>query len=1453
MKKITGFFMAILPFFVLVLLFISGLVIKSNTTVHVSSVHISQDDFARQVPNLDDKEHNKVELDAKVFPTNANNPEVFWISADPNVVEVDKEGEATLVGYGETYVYAQSQDDQTKIDRVKIEVYDDKIHSINVSNTYELSYVNKNQDTKIEVNTVPANHIIDKTLKYESDNESILTVTADGWIMPKAVGEANVTVSANSDPSIQQKVKVNVGEGVERIEFKNPAATVTDSSIYDLREEILTYPEEDPQHTKITSDDFIYETSDEETASVLGSYIVFKKQEPVTVTASYKRNPSLKITKTIRSTCNNILSVNFNANSYEQTIETEQVADKWVYKEANLSNFKVNIFPTSDNLLTNLYLESSDANVAEPYLDLNEQTWKVKIKKPGTATLFATCGEGTKLDPYRFDACLVKVLSPTQGRHEQDLAIIKNSEFTLEKGMFYFPLKNALSLDLNDKQSQNITFDFTEATSIAEIDSNNILHFNEAGTVTIKVYVDGYSTSSTFKVTAKDGYRELTYSTGQTINLVAGQRYKFTNGTPVFEGTTYQKYFNVNSKNEFSAICGQNISEFKIKDQQGNERSIHVIVSEKPLYIEHDVDTYYSTSDSEINFFNLANASIVPSTALKANGDAYKLTYTYTPTSEDVATIENNVITFKQAGLVDVRINCDDISSAIFKIKSTNGGLDKFKVYKGEEEIASNYTQTLAPNNTLELTVSGLSQAELQQINIKSVTDTKLCETNKEITGSFLTGYTATFRIKALSTLYGRETFALETKSYATYINIDVSSMIDDFDVVFNKQVLSGTDVNTTYTNNLSLNVLPSPIAAKDNDYTTELDGTSIPHTNNVINLTLTTGTHNLVFRWTGASGQILKTYSFNYIDNYQGLKISISEADANSNLYLASNDRTATYHLTANGLVPTNFFEQTDKFKASLKATTTAACTIKSNIITVANLPIADGTEFKDELSLSFNDTEIGTYPLTRDIVSKILLPKHDNNDQTDKKGLQKVHVYGNLSYYTKEEGLIDFYKLPIQIYDYKGNEIVNSEKTPSAKTDAMKTLNVAIGQSSTAEYDEALDCIKVKFSAQSLYSELEIANNEFDARNGNKNVTINVNTKSNNAKANYTFVAVRGINTYCEDILKEICNNSFSKKYSDDVMSRTVVLQTNFGLDGKIKDNMPLTFTLGSIPGIYGNGYTIDFEAAQKAKYDNPHYICFAINVTLQGCHDNSYQSSTVDNFVQFKSQKSFGLYEKNYLFKYSTHKNWNKGIYFGLTNNNPAYIKDSMFFRNKMFCLSGNDSDTIFYIENTIFFDCGTLPILLAMNATVNFKGYIGIYNFHGKEMLTNLFGFDVSFLWPLISTTAKANNMLEITADGRECINSFMCTGLDKEIYFWNNKTKQYEKGTKGTPDAANFIGKYIDINIPLTPIEAGLWATYNTTVSPDAFSYYQEFDHEGNIRPEFFKKQVAKVTRNINFF
>lgn len=150
-------------------------------------------------------------LAASPIPSNYNEKipfNIIWESSDKNIVTVDENGIVTPVYYGNAEITVTVADKPSVKKVIPVEVLENPITAIQVEGGLVLTLNVK--ETVIPI-IEPSDYAVrDSSLVWKSSDESIVKVK-DGEIDPVGIGSAIVTVSLNSNPSINAEIPIIVG------------------------------------------------------------------------------------------------------------------------------------------------------------------------------------------------------------------------------------------------------------------------------------------------------------------------------------------------------------------------------------------------------------------------------------------------------------------------------------------------------------------------------------------------------------------------------------------------------------------------------------------------------------------------------------------------------------------------------------------------------------------------------------------------------------------------------------------------------------------------------------------------------------------------------------------------------------------------------------------------------------------------------------------------------------------------------------------------------------------------------------------------------------------------------------------------------------------------------------------------------------------------------------------
>lgn len=197
-------------------------VIVLDQYVYMNSVSIAN----APVPTDSIDAGESIELNAN-YTTESGDPATFvrykWSSSNPEVATVDGNGVVTGIGQGSTLITCQA-DDQNPAQQpsVSVEIRVKTIipiEAFEIIDDPELGRLGYGQEYQIRFNVTPADATV-STIKWESDNEAAVSVSATGKLTVKAMEGATAVITATAG-DIVKKINVAVAQGRLWYSFAN--------------------------------------------------------------------------------------------------------------------------------------------------------------------------------------------------------------------------------------------------------------------------------------------------------------------------------------------------------------------------------------------------------------------------------------------------------------------------------------------------------------------------------------------------------------------------------------------------------------------------------------------------------------------------------------------------------------------------------------------------------------------------------------------------------------------------------------------------------------------------------------------------------------------------------------------------------------------------------------------------------------------------------------------------------------------------------------------------------------------------------------------------------------------------------------------------------------------------------------------------------------------------------
>ncbi len=182
MKKLMIFLMIAIPLVIIILVNFTVEVVIGNVSISVDRIEL---DKTEVIANIDDK----ISLEATIYPSNATNQEIIWVSTNENVARIDLDGNVTFVGFGNGYITATTADGN-KMASCYFYVTDTAVHQVILTAPYTDVHVG----TTVQLSaTVLPNEAENKNVSFVSSDPTIAKVDQNGLVTGLKVGYVTIT------------------------------------------------------------------------------------------------------------------------------------------------------------------------------------------------------------------------------------------------------------------------------------------------------------------------------------------------------------------------------------------------------------------------------------------------------------------------------------------------------------------------------------------------------------------------------------------------------------------------------------------------------------------------------------------------------------------------------------------------------------------------------------------------------------------------------------------------------------------------------------------------------------------------------------------------------------------------------------------------------------------------------------------------------------------------------------------------------------------------------------------------------------------------------------------------------------------------------------------------------------------------------------------------------------
>ena len=216
--------------------------------VEVTAISLDKNEISIVVGNSD-------RIIATIYPSNATDRRVKWVSSDPSIVTVNEYGIIEGIKKGEAEVRVATLDD--KISNIcTVKVLNNEIERIDLLESEIRLKVGESKEIKASI--VPSNATL-QGLKYLSSDDSIAIVDEKGVVTGKAVGKVEIKIT-DEEEKIETKCNVTVVIPVETIALETTTINMNIGDIKSIKSTITP--------TDATNQNVKWETSNSEIVAV---------------------------------------------------------------------------------------------------------------------------------------------------------------------------------------------------------------------------------------------------------------------------------------------------------------------------------------------------------------------------------------------------------------------------------------------------------------------------------------------------------------------------------------------------------------------------------------------------------------------------------------------------------------------------------------------------------------------------------------------------------------------------------------------------------------------------------------------------------------------------------------------------------------------------------------------------------------------------------------------------------------------------------------------------------------------------------------------------------------------------------------------------------------------------------------------------------------------------------
>ena len=654
----------------------------SKKVVPVSSVSLSQTSLALV-------EGDETTLTATVKPDDATDKTVSWTSNKTDVVSVDQNGKVKALKEGSATITAKAGD---KSATCAVSVSKKVIPVSSVSlDRYSVS-LEEGQTTKLIATVSPAD-ATDKSVKWESSNTGVATVSQDGTVKAIKEGEAKITASAGEKAatcsvSVSKKVipvtsvtlnksslNLTKGQTEKLIATVNPSNATDKEVSWSTSNNTIVSIQQDGTITAIKSGSAtitakageqsatcsVTVSTPVESVSLDRTSVSLEEGQTTTLVATISPNDaddktvSWSSSNTAIATVDNagvVKAIHEGTATIKVSIKDKQascvvtVSKKVIpvtsvsisntslsLKKGETATLTATISPTdaTDKTITWSSTDATIASVTEKGI--------VTALKSGTATITAKAGE-------KRATCSVTVSTPVES------VSLNKTSISLEEGE---TTSLVATIAPNDADEKTISWSSSNS-AIANVDNSGLVKAIGEGEAKITASVGGKSAYCTVSVSKKVIPVTSIYLSESSISLIKGESKKLiatvspSNTTETVAWTSSNtKIATVDQSGNVTAIGGGEATITATAGDKSAKCSVSVTVPVSGISLNME------SAAMSINETIELIATVTPS-------DATDKTVTWLSSDTRIATVNNGVVTSLRSGKADITASAGSYS-----------------------------------------------------------------------------------------------------------------------------------------------------------------------------------------------------------------------------------------------------------------------------------------------------------------------------------------------------------------------------------------------------------------------------------------------------------------------------------------------------------------------------------------------------------------------------------------------------------------------------------------------------------------------------------------------------------------------------------------------------------------------------------------------------------------------